>query len=607
MRAVLVGNQNCGKSTLFNLLTGSNQKIGNWPGVTVSKKSGVISDLEMELIDLPGIYSLVPYTLEEKITSGYLFNEEYDLIINVVDATSLERGLYLTTQLLELHKNIIVVLNMMDKLEEKGTIVDTKKLGDSINVDICIISATRGKGIVDLLKSIKKNIFNKKSIISIHNDFSDEKKIVQRYTFIDQLCRSCVKENKKKKSSNELLDKIVLNKLLSIPIFITIIFGMYYIAIDLFGNTFSLHINNLINDIRNNVSDVCYSFNVSEWIVSLLCNGIITGVGSILGFLPQLCVIFFITSFLEASGYMSRVSFIFDKLLKKCGLNGKSLIPFILGTGCSVSGIISTKIIENKNERINTVITNSFIPCSAKLPIITLFSRYFFENNYAIVATSFYFISILIVVVSSLIIKKLFGKKYEELYIFEMPQYKFPNIKFLYKDIKDKIIDFIRKAGTTIFLASIFIWILLSFFTYFEYGVSINESILAFCGEKISWILKPIIGVNSWQATVSAIQGIIAKEQIISSMEIISGLSGEFKNVYDIFSYGSPFDFFNKASAYAFVAFNLFTTPCIVAIITMCKELKKFRYCIFAICYQFLVGWTVAALIFSCFGIWTAH
>ena len=319
MRAVLVGNQNCGKSTLFNLLTGSNQKIGNWPGVTVNKKSGVISNLDMELVDLPGIYSLAPYTLEEKITKGYLFNEEYDLIINVVDATCLERSLYLTTQLIELHKNIIVVLNMMDKLEENGTVIDIKKLSDGINADICVISAARGKGIIDLLKNIKKNIFNKKSIISIHYDFCDEKKIMQRYAFIDQLCRTCIREGKKKKGCDELIDKIAL----TIPIFIIIIFGMYYIAMDLFGNYLSLHINSFINDIRNIVFDACNSFNVSKWIISLLCNGIITGVGSVLGFLPQLCVVFFITSFLEASGYMSRISFIFDKLLRKIRLKWK--------------------------------------------------------------------------------------------------------------------------------------------------------------------------------------------------------------------------------------------------------------------------------------------
>lgn len=598
MKAVLVGNQNCGKSTLFNLLTGSNQKIGNWPGVTVSRKSGVISNLEMELIDLPGIYSLAPYSLEEKISCGFLQNEDYDLIINVVDATSLERGLYLTTQLLELHKNVIVILNMMDKLQEKGIMIDVNQLQKSLGIDICMVSASQGKGIIDLLKCIQKNIQKKNHRVNSKIDFENESAIIKRYKAIDEICKMCVRQIKKRKSRNEWLDKIVLNKFLAMPIFALVMFGMYYFSIEVFGNYFSSYMNEFVNNVRIMVYEILASFHVSLWIESLVCNGIITGVGSVISFLPQLFIIFLCTSFLEASGYMARVSFIFDKLLKKCGLNGKSLIPFILGTGCSVSGLISTKIIENRKERISTIMTTAFVPCSAKLPIITLFSKYFFENNFALIATSFYFLSIVIVIASAMLFKKLFHESKEELYIFELPEYKLPKISFLYKDVKSKVLEFLSKAGTTIFLASIAIWFLLSFSTKLEYGVDIENTILAFCGKKISWIFRPILGVDSWQASISAIQGIIAKEQIISSMEIISGISGEFKNAFELFSVGSQFHFFTTASAYAFVAFNLFTTPCIAAISTMCKELRSIKYSAFAICYQFFVGWVIAVLLY---------
>ncbi|MBQ9313594.1 MAG: ferrous iron transporter B [Clostridia bacterium] len=602
MRAVLVGNQNCGKTTLFNLLTGSNQKIGNWPGVTVSKKSGIISDLDLELIDLPGIYSLSPYSLEEKISCGYLLNEEYDLIINVVDSTTLERGLFLTTELLELNKKVIIILNMIDRLENKGIRINIDNLRQSLATDICLVSATSGRGIIDLLKKVRNTISGNNSLKKVNkniiNSFNDEKNIKLRYDYVDDLCKKCIKKVKKINHVTGILDKILLNKFLAIPIFFIIMFGMYYVSIELFGKAFLNFETKFIENVKIVVEQVLLNFNTKEWIISLVCKGIITGVGSILSFLPQLSVIFIVTSFLEASGYMSRVAFIFDKLLKKCGLNGKSLIPFILGTGCSVPGIMATKIIEKDDERINTIITTPFVPCSAKLPIITLFTSYFFKGNYAMIATSFYILSLIIIIVSSLMIKRLFSKSNEELYIFELPEYKLPSIKFLYRDVKLKIFEFINKAGTVIFLVSIMVWFLLSFSTKFEYGVDISNSILAFCGKKMSSIFYPILGVKSWEASVSAIQGLIAKEQVVSSMEIIAGLSGEFKNTFELFDAASPFEFFTIASSYSFVAFNLFTVPCIGAITSMLKELKNVKFFLLAIFYQLIIGWSVAAFLF---------
>lgn len=598
MRAVLVGNQNCGKTTLFNLLTGSSQKIGNWPGVTVSKKSGVIDELDMELIDLPGTYSLVPYSLEEKITCGFLMNEDYDLIINVVDVTTLERGLFLTSELLDLNKNVVVIFNMMDKLKDKGLSIDIDGMRKNLGIDICMISATRGNGILPLLKIIKKNIAFKseteKTNLKVWNNFDNEKKIKYRYDYIDNICRKNVKHIKKPKSISGFLDSIFLNKFLAIPIFVLIMFSMYYISIEVFGKFFSDYLAIGIRFLKLWTFDMLSSANVSEWIISLICNGIIIGVGSVLSFLPQLFIIFIVTSFLEACGYMARVSFVFDKILKKIGLNGKSLIAFILGVGCSVSGIMATKIIENESERKSSIMLTPFIPCSAKLPLITLFTSYFFPNNGALIATSFYVLSVLIIIVSSLIIKKIFCKNDNELYVFELPDYQMPKLKFIFKDVRIKILDFVKKVGTTIFVASIIVWLLISFSLNFEYGVEPNQSVLAFLGQKISWIFVPIFKVDSWELTVSAIQGLIAKEQVISSMEIITGISSEFPNMYEIFNVASPFGFFTPVTAYAFVALNLFTVPCIAAVISMAREFNKISTLCFTLLYQFFTGWSIA-------------
>jgi len=607
MRAVLVGNQNCGKTTLFNILTNGNQKIGNWPGVTVSKKSGVMNDVDMELIDLPGTYSLSPYSLEEKITYGFLLNEEYDLIINVIDATSLQRGLFLTLELLELKKPMMIVLNMEDKLEQKGLKIDMNQLKQRLNVDVCMISGERGTGLVSLLQLIHRNatsltIINTKRRMIF--DFENETKIRKRYQQVEEVYQECVKQIKRRNFLQEVLDKVLLNRIFAIPIFIIMMFGMYYIAIELFGGFFSNNMNILMMNLKTIVEEFLIHFHVATWLISLICNGVITGVGCVLSFLPQLLIIFFITSLLEASGYLARVSFLFDQLLRKIGLNGKSLIPFILGTGCSVSGIMSSRIIENEKERMNTIIHTPMIPCSAKLPIIALFTSFFFEKNNAIIATSFYFLSIGLIILSSFVLKMFSKKSNGQLYIFEMPEYRLPKLKFLYQDVKIKIIEFIKKAGTVIFLASLLSWFLLSFSTSLEYGVDINESIMAFCGKKVAWLFYPILGTNSWEASVSAIQGLIAKEQVVSSMKIIAGLSENLLNMDKTFQGNGPFGFFTPASAYAFVAFNLFTTPCIAAIASMFKEIKNGKRFIFAILYQFLIGWIVAASLFHILICW---
>lgn len=640
MKIALVGNQNCGKTTLFNLLTGMNQKIGNWPGVTLEQKSGIIKGTDFELIDLPGIYSLSPYTLEEKVSRDFLLNDKPDLIINVVDATSIRRGLYLTTMLMELDTNVIVVLNMADRLLNKGLKIDLEKFKNVFCANTCFVSAIKNQGIDELVAMIKnvrlrnvskKQIFSSdvETVISEHkarfgsqrnsrflaienvsnmNILSLEDKygletyeliITQRYQYIDQVCDLCVTNTKKRINVTSILDKIFLNKFLAFPIFVLIMFFVYFLSVGFVGNKASDLINDFFDFSKIVIENFLRQIEVSDWIISMVCDGIITGVGSVVSFLPQLAVLFLCISFLESTGYMTRISFLLDKTFRKIGLSGKALIPFILGTGCSVPGIMSSKILENEYDRKVTAVLTPFIPCSAKLPMIVIFTSYFFRDNYTIVATSFYILSIIIIIVSSLIIKKLFRKSKDSSYISELPEYKLPSLKYVLKDVLDKVKDFLRKAGTVIFMASLVVWFLLSFSMQIKYCTNIEESIMAFWGKKISWIFYPILKINSWEATVSAIQGIIAKEQVISSMQIISGLMGDAKNLSEIFSPGSPFEFFSSKTSYAFVAFNLFSAPCFAAIATMGKELKNGLLTFIAVGMQILLAYVLAVLIAS--------
>ena len=631
MKIALVGNQNCGKTTLFNLLTGMNQKIGNWPGVTLEQKSGIIKGTDFELIDLPGIYSLSPYTLEEKVSRDFLLNDKPDLIINVVDATSIRRGLYLTTMLMELDTNVIVVLNMADRLLNKGLKIDLEKFKNVFCANTCFVSAIKNQGIDELVAMIKnvrlrnvskKQIFSSdvETVISEHkarfgsqrnsrflvienvsnmNILSLEDKygletyeliITQRYQYSDQVCDLWVTNTKKRINVTSILDKIFLNKFLAFPIFVLIMFFVYFLSVGFVGNKASDLINDFFDFSKIVIENFLRQIEVSGWIISMVCDGIITGVGSVVSFLPQLAVLFLCISFLESTGYMARISFLLDKTFRKIGLSGKALIPFILGTGCSVPGIMSSKILENEYDRKVTAVLTPFIPCSAKLPMIVIFTSYFFRDNYAIVATSFYILSIIIIIVSSLIIKKLFRKYKDSSYISELPGYKLT-------DVLDKVKDFLRKDGTVIFMASLVVWFLLSFSMQIKYCTNIEESIMAFWGKKISWIFYPILKINSWEATVSAIQGIIAKEQVISSMQIISGLMGDAKNLSEIFSPGSPFEFFSSKTSYAFVAFNLFSAPCFAAIATMGKELKNGLLSFTAVSMQILLAYILAVLI----------
>ena len=670
MKVALVGNQNSGKTTLFNLLTGMNAKIGNWPGVTIEKKSGIIKSSQnngvvCEITDLPGIYSLSPYSVEEEVSRRFIFDESPDVIVNIIDANCLERSLYLTTQLLELDCRVIVVLNMVDLLEKKGFSIDEHKLELLLGTRVIKVSALKGDGVDELLKemfcqpsSIKKvnslYIYDAKleqAIVDIQSNllFSKHKRFVavkllendfrfnsndlkisdskfsqiqrirdnlateydtdleeiiatERYGFIEQVKPKVVHgivqvDNLMSMPSiSDKLDSIFLNKWLAIPIFIVIMFLVYYLSAGVVGKFTVDFIGDIVKKIKGVTQITLKKIGIANWLISLLVDGIISGVGSVIGFVPQLIILFTCIALLETTGYMSRIALLLDKIFRKIGLSGKSLIPFIVGAGCSVPAIMGTRIIENQDEREMTTILTPFIPCSAKLPIIVLFSSYFFKQNSGLVSVSLYFLSVMIIIASAIVMKKFIYINTSSTYISELPEYKIPNIKYIVRDVYDKTIAFFKRAGSVILICSIVIWFLLSFSINLEYGIDIENSILATIGKTISWVFYPILGVNSWGATVSAIQGLIAKEQVISSMSVIAGLSKTTESENQILN-SQIFSFFTPQSAYAFMVFNLFSAPCFGAIGAMRKELGSIIKTGKVVIFQIILAWVLAVLI----------
>lgn len=652
MKIALVGNQNSGKTTLFNCLTGSNQKVGNWPGVTIDRKEGTLKGTDHVVVDLPGIYSLSPYTAEEEVSRKYVFEEKPDLVINIVDATSIERSLYLTTQLLELDCKVILALNMADMLEKKGIIIDVEKLSNLLDTTIVKISALKGEGIAELISTIsegkiKENRHQKiykndveEAISDIHsninlihkrfvsvkvlendinfNNYQNDKVLIlrkklennygfdieqiianQRYEYIVSIKKESVIFNPVKESITDKLDKIFLNKWLALPIFAVIMFAIYFLAVGFVGNATVDWVDSLVSKFGEIVEEFLLNHNASQWAVSLVVDGIIAGVGAVLNFVPQLIILFLCICLLETSGYMSRIAFFLDKIFRKFGLSGKSLIPFIVGSGCSVPGIMTTRTIEDEEEKRMTIMLTPFIPCSAKLPIIALFSGYFFDKYSGLVSASLYFLAIIVILLSAIIMKKFFFKSNTSAFISELPEYKIPSPKYVVRDVFEKTVAFIKRAGTIILLCSIVIWFMLSFSWKFEFGVNVEDSILASIGKCLSWIFYPILGELSWGATVSAIQGLVAKEQVVSSMSIIAGFSESVSNNDLIFNSTGIFGFFTPASAYAYMVFNLFSAPCFGAISAMRRELGSTKKMFIAILFQTGVAWVLASLIFG--------
>ena len=643
MRVALVGNQNSGKTSLFNVLTGSNQKVGNWPGVTIEKKEGVIAGEDIEIVDLPGIYSLSPYTEEEKVSVSFLLNEKYDVIVNVVDSLSMERSLYLSTELMELDAPIVLAFNMIDLLEKKNIKLKEKELSNLFCVPAVKISAKTKAGIGELIEIIKTQktqkqrinieIYDKiiekelefaeneefgnnkrQKIISKIKDESTEGKdrflellqklygkdaaqifAEQRYKFISAVLEKCLTRSSEQKNISEKIDKFVLSRWLALPLFVCVFSLIYFLSVGVVGSTISGFVQKGIVFVQDYFFDFLTKLGASNWAVSLVVHGVLAGVGAVLNFVPQLVIIFLCISLLETSGYMSRVAFIFDKIFRTIGLSGKSLIPFIVGSGCSVPAIMTTKTMENHIEKEKTTLLVPFIPCSAKLPVIALFASFFFPNHRVFFAISLYFFAILIIVFAAIVLKKFIYKDRNSSFISELPDYKIPNAKYVLRDVISKTKDFIFRAGTIIFFSSVVIWFLSSFGLNFCYGVSIDKSILSYIGRLFAWFFYPVLGSYSWAASVSAIQGLVAKEQVVSSLTVIAEVSSA-GAIESIFA-SSALSFFSKSSAYAFVVFNLFSAPCIGAIGAMRTSLGSGKKTFVAVFSQIIFAWGLASLV----------
>lgn len=651
MRIALIGNQNSGKTTLFNLLTGTNQKVGNWPGVTIERKIGIIRGTDYEIVDLPGVYSLSPYSVEEGISRRFLFEEHVDLMINVIDATSIERSLYLTTQLLELNIPVIVALNMMDIADKRGIKFDLETLEKRLDTTILPISALKKTNVFNLIQTIKQGDYRRNLYQHIYDHYLEEtisfiepllnvkhsrflavklierdelfknyltkdmedvisdldKKYLrdmeqviadERYRYIEMVRDEAVEAKKDKLTITDRLDNIFLNRYLAIPIFMIIMFGVYYLAAGPFGGWTVDMVGIGVGHVSDFMTQFLENVGASTWAISLVVDGMIAGVGAILNFLPQLIILFLLISLLETTGYMSRIAFFLDRIFQKVGLSGKSLIPFIVGSGCSVPAIMAARTINDETEKKMTIMLTPFIPCSAKLPIVTLFAGYFFSDRSGLVSASLYFLAIVIILVSAYIMKNVLFKGKTSSFILELPEYKMPSFRYVIFDVSSKAWAFIVHAGSIILLASIVIWVLISFNWKMQYGIPVDESILAWLGSLISWIFYPMLGEMSWAASVSAIQGLVAKEQVVASLAIIAGQSSETTDGGLIFNSGI-FGFFTASSAYAFMVFNLFSAPCFGAIGAMREELGTTKRMWKAVLFQTGIAWLLGTLVFQ--------
>ena len=678
VKIALAGNPNSGKTTLFNALTGSNQFVGNWPGVTVEKKEGKIKGYtskaeEAILVDLPGVYSLSPYTLEEVVSRNFLIGEKPDAIINIIDGTNLERNLYLTTQLTELGIPVIVAVNMMDLVRKNGEVLDIEKLGKDIGCKVVEISALRGEGIdqlaqraVAIARGKKKNqpahrfdgcvehalahieeaiagrvdesmerwyavkLFERdekaresldldpalirhieEDIVSCETEMDDDAESIitgERYNYIGNIIEDCYKKRvKKTMSMSDKIDSIVTNRFLALPIFAAVMFLVYYVSVTTVGTLLTDWTNDTLFGawIIPGAQSVLEAIGCAPWLTGLLVDGIISGVGAVLGFVPQMLVLFLFLAFLEGCGYMARIAFIMDRIFRKFGLSGKSFIPMLIGTGCGVPGVMASRTIENDRDRKMTIMTTTFIPCGAKLPIIALIAGALFDGA-SWVAPSAYFVGIAAIICSGIILKKtkMFAGDPAP-FVMELPAYHLPTVGNVLRSTWERGWSFIKKAGTIILLSTIFIWFAQSF--GFEGGTfkmveNMENSILAAIGSGIAWIFTPL-GWGNWKPAVAAITGLVAKENVVGTFGILYGFGEVAEDGAEI--WGTLSGAMTQAAAYSFLVFNLLCAPCFAAMGAIKREMNNVKWFWFAIGYQTLLAYTVSLCVYQ-IGTWAS-
>ncbi|MBQ9318627.1 MAG: ferrous iron transporter B [Bacilli bacterium] len=577
MKIVLIGNQNSGKTTVFNMLTNGCETVGNWAGVTINSKEVIIEDTNDIIVDLPGIYSLYPYSSDEEVTTNYLLNEQYDVIMNIVDINLISRSLYLSTQLIDLHKKMLLVLTHTSKIKSNELHMNIKILEKELNIKVIDIEDIKRDR-----KILYKELLTLKSmsIINVKIPSLNDMIINKRYQYIDVVCKKLSISHRK-----DNIDKIVLNKYICIPLFILLMSLIYYFSIYIIGDYSKVFINKFIFILNNHLSNILTKLHVYRWLISLITDGIISGISSIILFLPSLISIFFFLELLKQTGYIARISCVFDGIFNHLGLSGKSLLAFLLGFNCSVTGILQTHIISDKGIRERTAILTPFLPCSAKLPMIMFITHYYFSYKLFFII---YLLAIIIVIIVSLILKKIYAVTASS-YVMELPDYKYPQINYLVKSVWYRIKDFITRMGSIILISSIIIWFLISCNLKFQYTSDINNSLLSFIGNKISFLFYPFLGIKSWIASIAILQGMIAKEQVITSLSIIS---------HGKFFLDNSLSFFNSLNALSFLTFNLFSIPCLNTVVTIKKELKSFRKLFFVLLLQFVVALLISTIIY---------
>ena len=664
VKIALAGNPNCGKTTLFNALTGSNQFVGNWPGVTVEKKEGKLKGhKDVVITDLPGIYSLSPYTLEEVVARNYILQEKPDAIINIVDGTNIERNLYLTTQILELGIPVIMAVNMMDIVEKNGDTIHIDKLKKKLGCEVVTISALKGTGITEaankavsiaqshrkvtpvhefcdkaeeiigavenkltgvvpeeqkrffaikllerddkIIEQMNTSVNVSAEIKEMENEFDDDTESIitnERYVYISSIIGQCVtKARKDKLSTSDKIDRIVTNRWLALPIFAVVMFIVYYVSVTTVGAFVTDWTNDVLfgEIIPPAIESGLNAIGCAAWLQGLILDGIVAGVGAVLGFVPQMLVLFAFLAFLESCGYMARVAFIMDRIFRKFGLSGKSFIPMLIGTGCGVPGVMASRTIESDRDRKMTIMTTTFIPCGAKLPIIALIAGALFGGA-AWVAPSAYFVGIAAIIVSGIILKKttMFAGDPAP-FVMELPAYHLPTVGSVLRSMWERGSSFIKKAGTIILLSTIVIWFLSNFgFTENGFGMvdDLSNGLLANVGSAVAWIFSPL-GWGNWQSAVAAVTGLVAKENVVATFGQLFGFAEVAENGAEY--WGTLATFFTPAAAYSFLVFNLLCAPCFAAIGAIKREMNNAKWTWFAIGYQTIFAYLVAFCVYQ--------